>query len=191
MYCLNGFDSLFSLLRSKCEFTIQAVNKQGRWVLTSSYWSFSSICIFWHSSLKFSLRYLKIHTKLMVSLKACKCVISELKSLFFYFQDHSSDWWRQPLCSKNSTLEKQITFCLTKGWQWNDLCNLQSFFFILTNSTLFSKASMIVHDIPDLQWDGGDLGSVVFSESFLESSINIQQKGTILIRLRLIRMDCW
>lgn len=48
---------------------------------------------------------------------------------------------------------------------------------------------MTVHDIPDLQWDGGDLGSVVFSESFLESSINIQQKGTLLIRLSLIRMD--
>lgn len=48
---------------------------------------------------------------------------------------------------------------------------------------------MTVHDIPDLQWDGGDLGSVVFSESFLESSINIQQKGTVLIRLSLIRMD--
>uniref|UniRef100_A0A8C4IAS2 Dynein axonemal assembly factor 9 n=1 Tax=Dicentrarchus labrax TaxID=13489 RepID=A0A8C4IAS2_DICLA len=51
-------------------------------------------------------------------------------------------------------------------------------------------ASMTVHDIPDLQCDGGDLGSVVFSESFLESSINIQQKGTILIRLILIRMEC-
>ena len=48
---------------------------------------------------------------------------------------------------------------------------------------------MTVHDLPDLQWDGGDLGSVVFSESFLESSINIQQKGTVLIRLSLIRMD--
>lgn len=48
---------------------------------------------------------------------------------------------------------------------------------------------MTVHDIPDLQWDGGDLGSVVFSESFLESSIHIQQKGTVLIRLSLIRMD--
>uniref|UniRef100_A0A8C9ZZZ0 Dynein axonemal assembly factor 9 n=1 Tax=Sander lucioperca TaxID=283035 RepID=A0A8C9ZZZ0_SANLU len=41
-------------------------------------------------------------------------------------------------------------------------------------------ASMTVHDIPDLQWDRGDLGSVVFSESFLESSINIQQKGKII-----------
>lgn len=50
---------------------------------------------------------------------------------------------------------------------------------------------MVVHDIPDLQRDGADLGSVVFSESFLESSINIQQKGTILITLSLVRMDCW
>lgn len=41
---------------------------------------------------------------------------------------------------------------------------------------------MTVQDIADLQWGGGDLGSVVFSESFLESSINIQQKGTVLIR---------
>uniref|UniRef100_A0A8C2ZLR5 Dynein axonemal assembly factor 9 n=1 Tax=Cyclopterus lumpus TaxID=8103 RepID=A0A8C2ZLR5_CYCLU len=47
-------------------------------------------------------------------------------------------------------------------------------------------ASMNVHDIPDLQWDGGDLGSVVFSESFLESSINIQQKGSILIKVVIL-----
>ncbi|XP_076002757.1 dynein axonemal assembly factor 9 isoform X2 [Genypterus blacodes] len=41
-------------------------------------------------------------------------------------------------------------------------------------------ASMTVHDIPDLQWSRGDLGSVVFSESFIVSSINIQQKdGTV------------
>uniref|UniRef100_A0A8C5I7D8 Uncharacterized protein n=1 Tax=Gouania willdenowi TaxID=441366 RepID=A0A8C5I7D8_GOUWI len=39
-----------------------------------------------------------------------------------------------------------------------------------------NKASLIVHDIPDLLCDGGELGSLVFSESFLESSINIQQK---------------
>uniref|UniRef100_A0A8C5AVQ8 Dynein axonemal assembly factor 9 n=1 Tax=Gadus morhua TaxID=8049 RepID=A0A8C5AVQ8_GADMO len=39
------------------------------------------------------------------------------------------------------------------------------------------QASMTVADIPDLQRGGGDLGSVVFSECFLESSINIQQKG--------------
>ncbi|XP_056914370.1 uncharacterized protein C20orf194 homolog isoform X1 [Takifugu flavidus] len=37
-------------------------------------------------------------------------------------------------------------------------------------------ASVTVRDIPDLQRGGQDLGSVVFSESFLESSINIQQK---------------
>lgn len=45
------------------------------------------------------------------------------------------------------------------------------------DSRYFVKtASMTVSDIPDLQWDRGNLGSVVFSESFLESSINIQQK---------------
>lgn len=38
---------------------------------------------------------------------------------------------------------------------------------------------MVVHDIPDLQWGGGNLGSVVFSESFLDSSIYVQQKGKI------------
>ncbi|CAL8283507.1 unnamed protein product [Lota lota] len=37
-------------------------------------------------------------------------------------------------------------------------------------------ASMTVADIPDLQQGRGDLGSVVFSECFLESTINIQQK---------------
>lgn len=35
---------------------------------------------------------------------------------------------------------------------------------------------MMVHDIPGLQC-GGNLGSVVFSESFLESSVYIQQRG--------------
>lgn len=50
---------------------------------------------------------------------------------------------------------------------------------------------MTVHDIPDLQWEGENLGSVVFSESFLESSINIQQKGTKTITLRIFRMGCW
>uniref|UniRef100_A0A3B3ZBK1 Uncharacterized protein n=1 Tax=Periophthalmus magnuspinnatus TaxID=409849 RepID=A0A3B3ZBK1_9GOBI len=48
------------------------------------------------------------------------------------------------------------------------------------NMTMTSFASMTVHNIPDLQWDRGDMGSVIFSESFLESSINIQQKdGTV------------
>ena len=36
---------------------------------------------------------------------------------------------------------------------------------------------MTVADIPDLQRGQGHLGSVVFSECFLESTINIQQKG--------------
>lgn len=48
---------------------------------------------------------------------------------------------------------------------------------------------MTVYDIPDLQGEGENLGSVVFSESFLESSINIQQKGTIMIRLSIFKMD--
>ncbi|XP_056445921.1 uncharacterized protein C20orf194 homolog isoform X1 [Gadus chalcogrammus] len=41
---------------------------------------------------------------------------------------------------------------------------------------MVKTASMTVADIPDLQRGRGDLGSVVFSECFLESSINIQQK---------------
>ncbi|KAG8013070.1 hypothetical protein GBF38_021272, partial [Nibea albiflora] len=60
-------------------------------------------------------------------------------------------------------------------------------------------ASMTIHDIPDLQWDDGDLGSVVFSESFLESSINIQQKdGTVssdscctILTTTVPRYACW
>lgn len=38
---------------------------------------------------------------------------------------------------------------------------------------------MVVYDIPDLLLGGGDLGSVMFSESFLESSIHIQQSGMV------------
>ncbi|KAG7271007.1 hypothetical protein CRUP_038458, partial [Coryphaenoides rupestris] len=41
---------------------------------------------------------------------------------------------------------------------------------------LVKTASMTVADIPDLQRGRGHLGSVVFSECFLESTINIQQK---------------
>lgn len=68
------------------------------------------------------------------------------------------------------------------------------------DSRYFVKtASMTVHDIPDLQWDRGDLGSVVFSESFLESSINIQQKdGTVspdscytVLTTTVPRYACW
>ncbi|KAG5848195.1 hypothetical protein ANANG_G00095880 [Anguilla anguilla] len=40
---------------------------------------------------------------------------------------------------------------------------------------LVKTASMTVHDIPDLQFGRGDLGSVVFSESFLESTVYIQE----------------
>ncbi|KAI3367399.1 hypothetical protein L3Q82_026260, partial [Scortum barcoo] len=64
---------------------------------------------------------------------------------------------------------------------------------------LVKTASMTVHDIPDLQRDTGDLGSVVFSESFLESSINIQQKdGTVssdscytILTATVPRYACW
>lgn len=42
------------------------------------------------------------------------------------------------------------------------------------------QASMVVYDIPDPK-NGLNLGSVVFSESFLESSICIQQRGKNLI----------
>ncbi|XP_029349823.1 dynein axonemal assembly factor 9 isoform X2 [Echeneis naucrates] len=60
-------------------------------------------------------------------------------------------------------------------------------------------ATMTVHDIPDLQHDRGDLGSVVFSESFLDSSINIQQKdGTVssdscytVLTTTVPRYACW
>ncbi|XP_061700910.1 uncharacterized protein C20orf194 homolog isoform X2 [Syngnathoides biaculeatus] len=38
-------------------------------------------------------------------------------------------------------------------------------------------ASMTVRDVPDLQGHGGNLGSVVFSEAFLDSSISIQHRG--------------
>lgn len=48
---------------------------------------------------------------------------------------------------------------------------------------------MTVRDIPDLQRGGQGLGSVVFSESFLESSVNVQQKGKILIACSLITID--
>ncbi|XP_043110822.1 dynein axonemal assembly factor 9 isoform X2 [Puntigrus tetrazona] len=44
---------------------------------------------------------------------------------------------------------------------------------------MVKTASMMVHDVPDLQC-GGNLGSVVFSESFLESSVYIQQRDGAL-----------
>ncbi|XP_041668357.1 uncharacterized protein C20orf194 homolog [Cheilinus undulatus] len=64
---------------------------------------------------------------------------------------------------------------------------------------VIKTASMIIHDIPDLQRDGENLGSVVFSESFLESSINIQQKdGTVstdscytILTTVVPRYACW
>ncbi|CDR00938.1 unnamed protein product, partial [Oncorhynchus mykiss] len=70
---------------------------------------------------------------------------------------------------------------------------------ILYSGGCVSQASMSVFDIPDLQWGKGDLGSVVFSESFLVSSINIQQKdGSVssdscytILTTALPRYVCW
>ncbi|XP_034050720.1 uncharacterized protein C20orf194 homolog [Thalassophryne amazonica] len=67
------------------------------------------------------------------------------------------------------------------------------------NHYVVKTASIIVYDIPDLQCGGGDLGSVIFSESFLESSINIQQKdGTVssdscytILTSSVPRYTCW
>lgn len=95
------------LLRSKCEFNIQAVNNQGRYVLTSP---------FWHSSCRLSLCYLKNnHSYDPFLTPSSKYVISDIKSLLLNFQDHSSDWWRKPLCPKNGMLGTHIIVCLTKG----------------------------------------------------------------------------
>ncbi|KAI1887390.1 hypothetical protein AGOR_G00189810 [Albula goreensis] len=41
---------------------------------------------------------------------------------------------------------------------------------------LVKTASMTVHDIPDLQSGRGDLGSIMFSESFLDSTVYIQEQ---------------
>ncbi|XP_047466426.1 uncharacterized protein C20orf194 homolog isoform X2 [Mugil cephalus] len=64
---------------------------------------------------------------------------------------------------------------------------------------VIKTASLVVHDIPDLQRNTGDLGSVVFSESFLESSINIQQRdGSVssdscytILTTTVPRYACW
>lgn len=51
---------------------------------------------------------------------------------------------------------------------------------------------MTVRDVPDQQGGSGDMGSVVFSESFLDSSINIQQRGKkCWLDYVLMRMDHW
>ncbi|CAL1575573.1 unnamed protein product [Knipowitschia caucasica] len=67
------------------------------------------------------------------------------------------------------------------------------------SSSWVKTASMTVRNIPDLQWDRGDMGSIIFSESFLESSINIQQKdGTVssdscytVLTTSVPRYACW
>lgn len=51
---------------------------------------------------------------------------------------------------------------------------------------------MMVRDVPNQQGGGGDMGSMVFSESFLDSSINIQQRGKkCWLDYVLMRMDRW
>ncbi|XP_061898385.1 uncharacterized protein C20orf194 homolog isoform X2 [Entelurus aequoreus] len=64
---------------------------------------------------------------------------------------------------------------------------------------VIKTASMTVRDIPDLQGDGGNLGSVVFSEAFLESVISIQHKdGAVssdscytVLTAAVPRYACW
>ncbi|XP_053701726.1 uncharacterized protein C20orf194 homolog isoform X1 [Synchiropus splendidus] len=64
---------------------------------------------------------------------------------------------------------------------------------------LIKTASFIVPNIPDLQMGAGNLGSLVFSESFLESSINIQHKdGSVstdscftILTSTVPRYACW
>ncbi|XP_038160578.1 uncharacterized protein C20orf194 homolog isoform X2 [Cyprinodon tularosa] len=64
---------------------------------------------------------------------------------------------------------------------------------------LVKTASLIVSDIPALEENRGDLGTVVYSESFLESSINIQQRdGTMssdscytILTANVPRYACW
>ncbi|XP_023208090.1 uncharacterized protein C20orf194 homolog [Xiphophorus maculatus] len=64
---------------------------------------------------------------------------------------------------------------------------------------LVKTASLIVRDIPDLQENRGEFGTVLYSESFLESSINIQQRdGTVssdscyaILTANVPRYACW
>lgn len=60
-----------------------------------------------------------------------------------------------------------------------------AFFPPLLRPSCLCQASVTVRDIPDPQRPGEQLGSVVFSESFLESSINVQQEGKPLMRFRI------
>uniref|UniRef100_A0A672HSG8 Uncharacterized protein n=1 Tax=Salarias fasciatus TaxID=181472 RepID=A0A672HSG8_SALFA len=67
-----------------------------------------------------------------------------------------------------------------------------------THALLSRQASLVVHDVPDLRGSGA-LGSVVFSESFLESSINILQRdGAVssdscytVLTASVPRYACW
>uniref|UniRef100_A0A3P9ANZ4 Uncharacterized protein n=1 Tax=Esox lucius TaxID=8010 RepID=A0A3P9ANZ4_ESOLU len=79
----------------------------------------------------------------------------------------------------------QLTLASFHLAQYKTALRSKSVFNIQALCCCVFQASMSVYDIPDLLWGEGDLGSVVFSESFLESSINIQQKVDQLIKSTL------
>uniref|UniRef100_A0A667Z3E3 Dynein axonemal assembly factor 9 n=1 Tax=Myripristis murdjan TaxID=586833 RepID=A0A667Z3E3_9TELE len=98
------------------------------------------------------------------------------------------------LSQYRSSLRSKIKFCIqavNKEGRWVTCPYI--YFYPGT------RASMTVYDIPDLQWGTGNLGSVVFSESFLESSINMQQKdGSVwsdscytILTTTVPRYACW
>ncbi|XP_059208540.1 uncharacterized protein C20orf194 homolog [Centropristis striata] len=107
------------------------------------------------------------------------------------------------LLALDSVNLSQYRSCLRSKCEFSiQAVNMQGRIIPLTDERsryVVKTASMTVHDIPDLQWDGCDLGSVVFSESFLESSINIQQKdGTVssdscytILTTTVPRYACW
>lgn len=57
-------------------------------------------------------RFHCVHCQTKCFLKKINLWVCEvkLKELLSHIQDHSSDWWRQPLCSENSKLERHIKF---------------------------------------------------------------------------------
>ncbi|XP_029900030.1 dynein axonemal assembly factor 9 [Myripristis murdjan] len=99
------------------------------------------------------------------------------------------------LSQYRSSLRSKIKFCI-------QAVNKEGRIIPLTDEDsryVVKTASMTVYDIPDLQWGTGNLGSVVFSESFLESSINMQQKdGSVwsdscytILTTTVPRYACW
>uniref|UniRef100_A0A8C7I828 Dynein axonemal assembly factor 9 n=1 Tax=Oncorhynchus kisutch TaxID=8019 RepID=A0A8C7I828_ONCKI len=99
-------------------------------------------------------------------------------------------------CYSNTTSATKVIFISPTSYSLKPAVGLRV---ILYSGGCVSQASMSVYDIPDLQWGKGDLGSVVFSESFLVSSINIQQKdGSVssdscytILTTALPRYVCW